>query len=199
MLTHSMSHKTKLGILGSTRGTDMLAILEAITSGRLNARIAIVISNKPDAEILQKARAAGIQEVFRDSTGKTREEFDAEISKILHAHNVDLVLLIGYMRILSKQFVKTWRDRIMNVHPSLLPAFAGGMDLNVHKEVLKAGVAETGCTVHSVDETVDGGKILAQKRCPVFPGDTPEKLKERVQHLEGDAFIEAIQKFQHRN
>lgn len=185
-----------LGILGSTRGTDMAAIIDAIANGRLNARVAVAISNKPDAGILEKAKKAKVDALFIDPTGKTREQFDKAVSEVLHKHNVNLILLIGYMRILSKPFVECWRDRILNVHPSLLPAFAGGMDMNVHEEVLKAGVKETGCTIHVVDETVDGGQILVQKRCPVLPNDTAETLKERVQNLEGEAFIEAIQKFQ---
>lgn len=194
-----MPKLTQLGVLGSTRGTDMAAILEAIENGRLNACVAVVISNKPDAEILEKAHAANIDALFLDPAGKTRELYDEDISRVLTKHGVELVLLIGYMRILSKAFVEKWRDRILNVHPSLLPAFAGGMDLNVHEEVLKAGVKETGCTIHFVDETVDGGKILVQKRCRVLPSDTPDTLKARVQKLEGEAFIEAIQMFQNSN
>jgi len=195
----------KLAILGSTRGTDMQAIVEAINKGELNTTIKVVISNKKDAFILERARNNNLSAVFVNPNSAdeniklSREEFDSEVIKILEQHDVDLILLIGYMRILSAPFVQKYKNRIMNVHPSLLPAFAGGMDLNVHEEVLKAGVKVTGCTVHYVDETVDGGKIITQKWCPVEPNDTVETLKEKVQKLEGSAFIEAIKEFEELN
>ena len=107
-----------------------------------------------------------------------------------------MVLLIGFMRILSAQFCKEWKRRILNVHPSLLPKYAGGMDTNVHEEVIKNGDPETGCTIHFVTETVDGGPILIQKKCSVDKNETPESLKKKVQSLEGEAFIEAIKLFQ---
>jgi len=188
--------RIKLGILGSTKGTDMQAIIEAIGSGDLNASIEAVISNRKKAYILERAQNYGIETVIISHKEKTREEFDAEMSEVLKTKGVELILLIGFMRILSGWFCIQWRNRIMNVHPSLLPAFAGGMDKNVHEEVLKAGVKETGCTIHFVTEDVDAGPIIVQKKCSVEQDDTPESLKDKVQALEGAAFIEAIKMFQ---
>ncbi|MFQ6675122.1 MAG: phosphoribosylglycinamide formyltransferase [Fidelibacterota bacterium] len=188
--------KVKLGILGSTKGTDLQAIIDAIGRGELDASVEVVISNRKNAIILDRARHHGIDAVFISHKDKTREEFDAEISRELEKRGVQLVLLIGFMRILSAQFCRRWRNRVMNVHPSLLPAFAGGMDMNVHEAVLNAGVKETGCTIHFVTENVDAGPIVIQKRCTVEPDDTPETLKKKVQTLEGKAFIEAIHLFQ---
>lgn len=182
----------KLAVLGSTRGTSMQAIIDAIARGAVNASIEIVISNIPDAYILERAKNYGIETVYINQAGKTREQYDEEVTKILAEKKIDLVLLIGYMRFLSQSFIEQWRNKIMNVHPSLLPAFAGLMDLAVHEAVLKSGIKETGCTIHFVDEGADTGPIINQKKCPVDPSDTPETLKAKVQKLEGEAFIEAI-------
>lgn len=176
----------KLAILGSTRGTNMEAIVSAIHDGRLNASIEIVISNKENAGILERARKHGIPAEFLSDEKK--------ISESLKKSAVDLIVLIGYMRILSDSFVHEWRNKIINVHPSLLPDFAGGMDLKVHQAVLDAGVKETGCTVHYVTTEVDAGPIMIQKKCAVLLGDTAETLKSRVQALEGEALVEAIEK-----
>lgn len=184
--------RIKLAILGSTRGTSLQPIIDAIAQGKLDASIEVVISNKSDAYILERVKNHNIPALFIESKGKTREQFDAEVMKILDEKKIDLVLLIGYMRFLSKPFVEKWWNKIMNVHPSLLPAFAGGMDLNVHQAVLDAGVKETGCTIHFVDEGADTGEIIIQKKCSVDPGETAETLKTKVQKLEGEAFIEAI-------
>ena len=117
---------------------------------------------------------------------------DIEFADVLRKYKVDLVLLIGFMRILSSEFCREWSDRILNVHPSLLPKYAGGMDTNVHEEVLKNKDKETGCTIHFVTDEVDGGPILIQKKCGVEKHDTVETLKTKVQELEGQAFLEAI-------
>lgn len=186
----------KLGVLGSTKGTDLQAVINAINRGELNASVEVVISNRKKAYILQRARDHGIDALFISHKNRSREEFDSEVSRELKKRGVQLVLLIGFMRILSAWFCQEWHHRVMNVHPSLLPAFAGGMDMNVHEEVLKAGVKETGCTIHFVTERVDAGPIVVQKMCPVENHDTSESLKEKVQNLEGKAFIEAIQLFQ---
>jgi phosphoribosylglycinamide formyltransferase-1 len=186
----------RLGILGSTRGSNLVTFVEAIKSNALAARIEIVISNKADAYILQRAADYGLTTQFIAPTDLTREAFDQQVSAVLHAHHVELILLMGYMRILSSSFVAEWRNKMLNVHPSLLPAFAGKMDLEVHRAVLAAGVPETGCTVHYVTEEVDAGPIAVQKKCAVIYGDTPEILKERVQKLEGAALIEAVQQFE---
>ena len=134
--------------------------------------------------------------MFISHTGKSREDFDREISVILQRHDADLILLIGFMRILSKEFCRKWQDKILNVHPSLLPKYSGGMDTAVHQEVLKNKDVETGCTVHFVTEDLDGGPILIQKKCVVIPNETVSTLKAKVQTLEGRAFIEAIQLIQ---
>lgn len=182
-----------LAILGSTRGTDMVAIIEAIKEGQLAATIDIVVSDKSNAYILERARFNGIPAQSIESKGKSRAEFDRELLSLLNGYPIDVIILIGYMRILSSEFVHRYSNRIINVHPSLLPAFAGGMDLNVHQAVLDAHVKETGCTVHLVDEGVDTGKIICQKKCIVDMQDTAETLKQKVQKLEGEALVEALQ------
>jgi phosphoribosylglycinamide formyltransferase-1 len=189
----------KLAILGSTRGTDMEAIISAIASEKLNASIKLVLSDKKDAFILKRAQNYGLETKYLDSSGKTKEVYDKEIMGLLDKKNIDLVLLIGYMRILSKQFVQKWRNKILNVHPSLLPAFGGKMDRDVHKAVIESGSKETGCTVHFVTERVDSGPIVVQKKCSVDLNDTPESLKAKVQKLEGKALVKAIQIFASQN
>ncbi|RUR17712.1 phosphoribosylglycinamide formyltransferase [Legionella sp. km535] len=183
----------RLGILGSTRGTNLLPIIDAINQHKLSATIEVVISNKPKAIILERAENKGLHTEYLSLEGLNRVQYDRLISRTLQQHKVDLVVLIGYMRILSEEFVTLWENRIINVHPSLLPAFAGKMDLEVHQAVIQAGVRETGCTIHYVTREVDEGPILLQKKCPVFENDTSHSLKERVQHLEGIALVEAIQ------
>ena len=182
----------RLGVLGSTNGTDLQAILDAVSAGELDAAVAVVISNRTGAYILERAEINNVPAFFISRKGKKREEFDGEITAVLKEHGVDLVLLIGFMRILSPEFCRVWQDRILNVHPSLLPKYAGGMDINVHEEVLKNKDTETGCTIHFVNEVVDAGPILIQKKCNVDPDDTADSLKTKVQTLEGEAFIEAI-------
>ena len=186
----------KLGVIGSTGGTDLQFILDAIGSGELNAVVSVVISNQKNAYILERANRHNVPAVFISHQGKEREIFDEEMVDVLKAHAVDLVLLIGFMRILSPEFCDIWREQLLNVHPSLLPKYAGGIDSNVHREVLKNGDAETGCTIHFVTDEVDGGPILIQKKCAVTAEDTVELLKTKVQALEGQALIEAIQLIQ---
>ncbi len=180
----------RLAILGSTRGTNLAALVAAIAAKQLPATIEIVISNKKDALILERAKAAGLYAVFVDPTHLTRAEYDAKVSALLT--NVDLIVLIGYMRILSADFVHAWKNKIINVHPSLLPLHAGLMNLDVHRAVLAAGEMSTGCSVHYVTEEVDAGPVILQKQCEVLPGDTAESLRARVQALEGAALVEAI-------
>lgn len=182
----------RLGILGSTRGTHLNAIHEAISNKILAASIEVVISNKADALILKKAEEFGYPALFVHSQGLTREEYDQQVSSLLKQHQVDFIVLIGYMRILSADFVNDWQNHIINVHPSLLPNHAGLMDLAVHQAVLDDQEVETGCTVHIVTENVDEGPIVMQKTCPVYPDDTAQTLKERVQVLEAQALVEAL-------
>jgi len=186
----------KLGVLGSTRGTDLQAIIDSINKKELGAEIVVVISNKKGAYILERAKQNKIPYVFISHKGKNREEFDGEITSVLKKSEVELILLIGFMRILSAGFCHVWRDRLLNVHPSLLPKYAGGMDVSIHEEVLKNRERETGCTVHFVTEDVDKGPILIQKSCPVDDNDTVETLKTKVQQLEGAAFVESIKLIQ---
>lgn len=182
-----------LGVLGSTNGTDLQAILDAISGRKLIANVAVLISNRANAYILERARNHNVPAFFISHKKKTRKEFDAEMTAVLKKHNVDLVLLIGFMRILSAEFCREWQDRILNVHPSLLPKYTGGMDTNVHAEVLENGDKETGCTIHFVTEELDAGPILVQKSCRVETDETVQSLKAKVQALEGVAFIDAIQ------
>ena len=170
-----------IGVLGSTKGTDLQAILDAIHSKKLSATVSTVISNRKNAYILDRAKDHSVPFYFISHKGKDRKDFDAEMTEVLKKHEVDLVLLIGFMRILSSSFCREWRDRILNVHPSLLPKYAGGMDTNVHEEVLKNKDKETGCTIHFVTDELDSGPILIQKKCAVEEGDTVETLKSKVQ------------------
>lgn len=182
----------KLAVLGSTNGTDLVPIVGAERSGSLSASVDVIISNNESSGILKKARHYGIENYFICHKNKKRGVFDFEMSQILENKKIDLILLIGFMRILSPGFVDRWGGKIINVHPSLLPKYAGGMNNDVHESVLAAGDKETGCTIHLVTKEVDGGPILLQKSCPVFENDSVESLKERVQELEGKAFIEVI-------
>jgi phosphoribosylglycinamide formyltransferase-1 len=172
----------KIAILASGRGTVIPTIIDALKS-----EIILIISNKADAPVLQLAKNYHIKAQYAPS--------EQLISETLQQYKIDLILLIGYMRILSKEFISTWENRILNVHPSLLPAYARLINLAVHRAVLAAGDKETGCTVHIVTNEVDAGPILVQKQCPVATTDTPEILKARVQKLEGEALIAAIQKW----
>ena len=183
----------KLGVLGSTNGTDLQAVIDAILSERLNACVSVVVSNRAGAFILERANNHGVPAFFISHEEKSREVFDKEITIILKEHRVDLVLLIGFMRILSSGFCREWHDKILNVHPSLLPKYAGGMNNSVHKDVLENKDVETGCTIHLVTEELDAGPIIVQKRCAVDKRETIASLKAKVQAIEGIALIEAIQ------
>lgn len=189
----------KLGVLGSTNGTDLQAIIDAINTGKLNADVSIVISNNQNAYILKRANNHNLPSVFISHKNKSRILFDREVTSELKKADVDLVLLIGFMRILSSDFCEIWQDKLLNVHPSLLPKYAGGMDLNVHEEVLKNRETETGCTIHFVTNELDSGPILIQKKCVIEKNDTQHSLKKKVQKLEGEAFIEAIQLIQNKH
>jgi phosphoribosylglycinamide formyltransferase-1 len=186
----------KLGVIGSTKGTDLQAIFDAIKTNSLNAQVSIVISNQKSAYILKLAKNNNVPSVFVSHKGKVRKNFDSKMTSLLTKYNVDLVLLIGFMRILSAEFCREWKGKLLNVHPSLLPKYAGGMDTNIHKNVLKNNDSETGCTIHFVTDEVDGGPILIQKKCKIKPDETLKTLKTKVQKLEGKAFVEAIQLIQ---
>ena len=186
----------KIAVLGSTRGTDLQYIIDAIENDQLKGiEIAIVISNKEHSGILELARNHDIEAIHLSPKEKEKEAYDQEINKILEEKKVELILLIGYMKILSKEFVQKWEKKIINVHPSLLPKFAGNMDLDVHQAVLDSNEKESGMTIHYVDETVDGGEIILQKKCDIEPGETADTLKQKVQKLEGEGFVEVLKKF----
>jgi phosphoribosylglycinamide formyltransferase-1 len=182
----------RVGVLGSTRGTAMQGIIDAIAAGVLDAEITVVISDRATAPILERAAKHGLQAVFIDPKGLSREFYDAQVTDALQQADVRVVLMIGYMRIVSPAFVAAWSGRLLNVHPSLLPAFGGLMNKSVHEAVLASGVTETGCTIHQVTNDVDAGPIVLQKRCAVLPDDTVETLKDRVQALEQAAFVEVL-------
>jgi phosphoribosylglycinamide formyltransferase-1 len=171
----------RLGVLVSGRGTNLQALIDAGRRGELGGEIALVVSNVEGAAALDRARTAGIAALFRDHRGRKREEFDADLGALLRDHGVELVCLAGYMRLLSPGFVRAYRGRILNVHPSLLPAFPG---LEAQRQALEAGVKVSGATVHLVDEGLDTGPILAQEAVPVLQGDTVDDLSARILEAE---------------
>lgn len=184
-----------IAVFASTRGTDLQAIIDALKSNKLTGvDLKFVLSNKKDCYALERAKLAGFKTIFIEPKGKSREEFDQECLKICQQHQIDLIILIGYMRIVSKVLIDKYRNRIMNIHPSLLPKYPG-MDLDVHREVLKNKEKETGCTLHWVTEDLDAGPIIIQEKVPVLEGDTPEILKERVQAKEKEVIIKGIEVF----
>jgi phosphoribosylglycinamide formyltransferase-1 len=185
-----MNSTTKLGILLSGRGSNFVAIANSIQAGWLDAEIAIVISNRADAPGLETARRRGLVAQLIPSKGRTREEHDAEVAAALNAARVDLVCLAGYMRLLSADFVRAFPQRILNIHPSLLPAFPG---LEAQKQALEYGVKVSGCTVHFVDEHLDHGPIILQKTVRVLDNDDAHTLSARILKQEHIAYSRAIQ------
>lgn len=180
----------KLGILLSGRGSNFLAIADAIAAGRLpGCEIAVVISNIADAPGLAAACDRGLTAVAIEARGRKRAEHDAEIIAALQAHHVDLVCLAGYMRLLSPGFVQAFAQRILNIHPSLLPAFPG---LDAQTQAFEYGVQVAGCTVHFVDEQLDHGVIILQRTVPVLPRDDAHALSARILEQEHIAYAEAI-------
>jgi phosphoribosylglycinamide formyltransferase-1 len=181
-----------LGVLGSGSGSNMQAILDAIDAGALDARIALVLSDNPDAYILERARKRGIETGIIDCHGfKTKfpEEAQQETADRLKAAGVEMVCLAGFLRLVKKPLLDAFPSRIINIHPALLPAFPG---LEAWKQALEAGVAETGATVHFVDEGMDTGPVILQERVPVMPGDTAESLHARIQVAEHRLYPAAI-------
>ena len=180
----------RLGILLSGRGSNFLAIAEAIETGRLaSAEIAIVISNVAEAEGLQKAKSKGLPTALYVSKGRKRAEHDADVTACLREHNVDLVILTGYMRLLSPEFIAAFPNRILNIHPSLLPAFPG---LDAQAQAFEYGAKVAGCTVHFVDEQLDHGVIVLQRSIPVLDDDDAHSLAGRILTEEHLAYPEAI-------
>jgi len=187
----------KIAVLASTNGTDLQAIIDEMKAGKMpGVELSLVVSNKSDAYALQRAVEQEYRGVFVDPVGKSREEFDLEVADLLEEAGVDLVVLVGYMRILSPAFVRRFEGRIINVHPALIPKFSGKSfyGSNVHEAVLAAGEKETGMTIHYVDEGCDTGEIILQKTCIVEPDDTPDTLKAKVQELEKKWYPEVIRR-----
>jgi phosphoribosylglycinamide formyltransferase-1 len=179
-----------LGILLSGRGSNFIAIADSIDAGRLpDARISVVISNKTDAPGIATARERGLTALVIPSKGRPREEHDREVVAALQQHNVDLICLAGYMRLLSPWFVQQFPHRILNIHPSLLPAFPG---LEAQEQAFAYGVKVSGCTVHFVDEELDHGAIIVQRTAPVLDSDDEHALAERILEQEHLAYTEAI-------
>ena len=179
-----------LGILLSGRGSNFVAIADSIDAGRIpDARISVVISNKADAPGIAIARQRGLTARVIPSAGRPREEHDREVVAALNQHGADLVCLAGYMRLLSPWFVQQFPHRILNIHPSLLPAFPG---LEAQEQAFAYGVKVSGCTVHFVDEELDHGAIIVQKTVPVLDGDDEHSLAERILEQEHVAYSEAI-------
>jgi phosphoribosylglycinamide formyltransferase-1 len=179
----------RLGILISGRGSNMLAIADAIAQGRLQAEIAVVISNREDAPGLALARERGIRAAALPSRGLDREIYDQQLIAELRRNQVDLVCLAGYMRILSGRFIREFHGRILNIHPSLLPAFPG---LDAQHQAVVHGAKYSGCTVHFVDEGLDSGPIILQAVVPVHDHDTADTLSERILREEHRIYSEAI-------
>lgn len=168
----------RLGVLASGRGSNLQSILEAIERGKLSARVAVVISNKKEAQALERAARHQVPALFIDpSHYPSREEYDAAILQRLKECDVELVVLAGYMRLVTPTLIQPYRDRIINTHPSLLPAFPG---MRAHRQALEHGVRVSGCTLHFVDEEMDHGPIIAQAAVPVLEGDTEAQLSERI-------------------
>jgi len=184
--------KLRLGVLGSGRGSNYRAIQEAIRRGEIPAETAIVISDVETAGILQAARQYGVRaEYVPPGRYRTKLEPEAEerVATLLKDAGADLVVLAGYMRIVKEPLLTAFAGRMINIHPSLLPAFPG---LEAWKQALAAGVNETGCTVHWVDQGMDTGAIIAQRAVPILPGDTPESLHARIQIAEHEIYTEVV-------
>lgn len=179
----------KIGILISGRGSNMKAIIEAVQNGAIpDSEVAVVISDKTSAEGLLKAKEHGVNTLVITRKGRTREEHDAEIIAELQKRGIELVCLAGYMRLLSRDFVRAFPNRIVNIHPSLLPSFKG---LEAQRQAIDYGAKVSGCTVHFVDEDLDHGAIIAQKTVEVRDDDTAETLAARILKLEHQLYIEA--------
>ncbi|MDX6444831.1 MAG: phosphoribosylglycinamide formyltransferase 1 [Blastocatellia bacterium] len=184
------TERARIAILISGRGSNMIALAEAVREGRLpNAEVMVVISDQPNAPGLAKAKDLGIDTLLIERRRRPRTEHDHEIVVALQARNIDLVCLAGYMRLLSPAFIAAYRGRILNIHPSLLPLFPG---LDAQRQALKHGAKVSGCTVHFVDETLDGGPIIEQRVVPVHDDDTVESLSARILEEEHKLYPEAV-------
>jgi phosphoribosylglycinamide formyltransferase 1 len=179
-----------VGVLVSGRGSNLQALIDAAAARTLGGDIAVVVSNVEGAAALARARKAGIPALYRDHRGRKREEFDAEVEALLRGHGVELVCLAGYMRLLSPAFIRAFPGRILNVHPSLLPAFPG---LEAQRQAWEYGVKVSGATVHLVDEGLDSGPIVLQEAVPVEDGDSAESLSARILEAEHRLYPRAVE------
>lgn len=186
-----MTNTQTLGVLASGRGTNLQSIMDAMKKGQFVAKIGVVITDKPEAKALDRAREAGIPAVcVNRKEYTTREDFEKALVTELHKYGVDLVILAGFMRLLSPYFIHAFRDKIMNIHPALLPAFPGA---HAHRDVLAYGAKVSGCTIHFVDEGMDSGPIILQDSVPVIDDDTEETLAARVLKVEHVLYPKAIE------
>jgi phosphoribosylglycinamide formyltransferase 1 len=189
-----MNHVPRLAVLGSGKGSNFVALQETILAGKLDAQIILVASDVPDATILARATAFGLPTAtLTPSPFKTKLSPEGELALVdlLRLHNAEWIVLAGYMRVVKEPLLDAFPNRVINIHPSLLPAFKG---LRAWEQALSAGVAETGCTVHFVNRDIDAGEIIAQQRVPVLPGDTPETLHARIQVAEHELYPAALTK-----
>ena len=186
--------KTPVAILISGTGSNMAALIEAARDPAYPAQVVLVVSNRPDAAGLARARELGVDAVAVDHRlfGADRQAHEQAVDQLLRLRGVEVVVLAGYMRLLTPWFVSAWAGRLLNIHPSLLPLYPG---LDTHRRAIEAGDAEAGCTVHLVIDEVDAGPILGQARVPILPGDTPEALAERVRAAEHQLYPQALRDF----
>lgn len=189
--------KKRIGVLISGGGTNLQAILDACAKGEINGEVVVVLSNKEDAYGLERASRSGIRSEYVKWLGMAPEEYDEKLARILKDEKVDLVVLAGWLRVLTRGFIEDFKNKIINIHPSLIPSFCGKgyYGEKVHQAVLKAGVKVTGATIHMVDEGTDTGPILLQEAVNVLPEDTVETLQQRVLKVEHKLLVKAVAEF----
>lgn len=186
-----LGRPARIAVMASGRGSNLEALLKAFPADNPLGHIVLVISDKRQAPALQKALEAQVEAQYVPWPKSGREQFEQVAGQLLRGRHIDLILLAGFMRLLSPRFVQAWEGRILNIHPSLLPEFPG---LKAQRRALEAGVSETGCTVHFVDAGMDTGPIVLQRRVPVLPGDTEETLSARILEQEHLAYPEAVRR-----
>jgi len=187
-----------IAIIGSTNGTSSQQIIDAVKNGEIDVKISFIISDRQDSGILKRAKKYNINGIFRPVNGLSKSEYDNKLNEQLNGADIDIIILIGYMRILSDKFVKKWNKKLINVHPSLLPKFAGSINNDIHQDVLDSNEKITGCTVHYVNEVVDGGEIILQKSCDVLSTDNVETLKKKVQDLESQVLLDVVKNWKRK-
>lgn len=182
--------RVKLAVLISGRGSNLQSLIDACAAPDFPAEIAIVISNRPDAYGIERAKRAGLKtEIIDHKNFSTREDFETALQHSLAQYPVDMICLAGFMRVLTEKFVSAWEDRIINIHPSLLPKYPG---LHTHQRAIEAGDQESGCTIHFVTAGMDEGPVILQKSVPIQAGDTPDTLAARILDVEHRAYPEAV-------